>query len=202
MVDVVECMLGTLPKQFLANAGYRSEAALEALAKKRCEVISVLGREGRKHEGIDAQKHPRTAQMTAKLQRDEGKAAYLRRERPQPGGRRAVRPSGRQAVRPSGRQAVRPSGRQAVRPSGGAFEENRKRSTALPRHHCTAPNASCARQRHGISSARRILAKAVDLRAVRPTWKNRTHCVRNHQFSDSVSLQRRGDVFGYGHRSR
>jgi transposase len=80
MVDVVERTLGALPEQFLADAGYRSEAALEALAKKRCEVIVALGREGRKHAGIDAEKYPRTAQMAAKLQSDEGKAAYRRRK--------------------------------------------------------------------------------------------------------------------------
>ena len=80
MVATVERTLGALPGQFLADAGYRSEAALEALAKKPCEVIVALGREGRKHAGIDAEKYPHTAQMAAKLQSDEGKAAYRRRK--------------------------------------------------------------------------------------------------------------------------
>ena len=68
MVDAVERTLGALPEQLLADAGYRSEAALEALAKKPFEVIVALGPECRKHAGIDAEKYPRTAV-------DGGKAA-------------------------------------------------------------------------------------------------------------------------------
>lgn len=43
---------------------------------KRCEVVVALG----EHASIDAEKYPRTAQMAAKLQSEEGKAAYRRRK--------------------------------------------------------------------------------------------------------------------------
>lgn len=80
MVDAMERMLGALPEQILADAGYRSEAALESVASRPCDVIVALGREGRDQASIDAGKYPRTAQMAAKLQSAEGKAAYRRRK--------------------------------------------------------------------------------------------------------------------------
>ncbi len=61
MVQAIETTLGTLPKAVLADAGYRSETALEALSNKPCDVIVALGREGREQARIDAQKYPHTA---------------------------------------------------------------------------------------------------------------------------------------------
>lgn len=80
MAEAVERTAGALPERFLADAGYRSEAALGALAEKPCEAIVALGREGREHARINAEKYPHTARMAAKLESVEGKAAYRRRK--------------------------------------------------------------------------------------------------------------------------
>jgi transposase len=80
MVAAVATVLGALPKRVLADAGYRSEAALEALSTTSCEAIVALGREGREHAAIDAAKYPHTAKMAERLRSDEGKAAYRRRK--------------------------------------------------------------------------------------------------------------------------
>jgi hypothetical protein len=42
--------------------------------------VVALGREGKRCAEIDAEKSPHTAAMAAKLQTDEGKAAYRRRK--------------------------------------------------------------------------------------------------------------------------
>jgi transposase len=80
MVAAVTTTLGALPEQVLADAGYRSEAALETLSASSCDVIVALGREGREHAAIDAAKYPHTAKMAERLRIDEGKAAYRRRK--------------------------------------------------------------------------------------------------------------------------
>jgi len=71
---------GQLPKQALADAGYRSEKNFEALADSSIELVVALGREGRHCAVIDAQTHPHTAAMAEKLQTPQGKAAYRRRK--------------------------------------------------------------------------------------------------------------------------
>ena len=80
MVDAMERTLNALPDKVLADAGYRSEAALEALACKPCEVIVALGREGREQAQIDAEKYPHTARMAESLKSTESQAAYRRRK--------------------------------------------------------------------------------------------------------------------------
>jgi transposase len=80
MVDAVQRTTGALPKQVLADTGYRSEAALAALAHTPCEVIVALGREGREQAQVDAQKYPHTADMAQTLASEAGKAAYRRRK--------------------------------------------------------------------------------------------------------------------------
>jgi hypothetical protein len=80
MLDAVERNLGARPAQALADAGYRSEATLAKLADSACEVIVALGREGREHAKIDADKYPHTAAMAARLRSETGKAAYRRRK--------------------------------------------------------------------------------------------------------------------------
>jgi transposase len=80
MLEAVECNLGALPAQALADAGYRSEATLEKLADSPCEVIVALGREGRENAKIDAEHYPHTAAMAARLQTAAGEAAYRRRK--------------------------------------------------------------------------------------------------------------------------
>ena len=80
MVEAIEEALAGLPERVLADAGYRSEATLETLADKPCELIVALGREGKRHATLDAERHPRTAEMARRLDTDEGKAAYRRRK--------------------------------------------------------------------------------------------------------------------------
>ena len=64
----------------MADTGYKSEAVFEALADSGCELVVALGREGKQALRFDPQRSPHTAAMAAKLQTDEGKAAYRRRK--------------------------------------------------------------------------------------------------------------------------
>lgn len=80
MVEAIERTLGALPQTVLADAGYRSEAALAALAGAPLEVIVAPGREGREQARIDAQKYPHTAKLAERLQSAESQAAYRRRK--------------------------------------------------------------------------------------------------------------------------
>lgn len=80
MVEAMEQLLGTVPDAVLADAGYRSEAALAALADKPCEVLVAVGREGREQTRGDAEKYPHTARMAERLQSADGQAAYRRRK--------------------------------------------------------------------------------------------------------------------------
>jgi hypothetical protein len=80
MVGAVERTAGALPQTVLADAGYRSEAALAALAETPLEVIVALGREGREQAQVDAGKYPHTAQMAERLKSQESQAAYRRRK--------------------------------------------------------------------------------------------------------------------------
>jgi transposase len=80
MLRAVQDNLGSLPEQALADTGYRSEAVFEALAASGCDLVVSLGREGKRALGFDSQRSPYTAVMAAKLQTDEGRAAYRRRK--------------------------------------------------------------------------------------------------------------------------
>ncbi|MFN7196489.1 MAG: transposase, partial [Hylemonella sp.] len=77
MIQAVGDNLGELPALALADAGYRSEANLSSAP---IEVVVALGREGKRHAEVDAQRCPHTAAMTAKLQTEEGRAAYRKRK--------------------------------------------------------------------------------------------------------------------------
>lgn len=80
MLQAVKANLGQLPEQALADTGYRSEEVFQALAGCGTELVVALGREGKEQLQFDPHKYPRTAQMAAKLQSDQGKAAYRRRK--------------------------------------------------------------------------------------------------------------------------
>jgi transposase len=80
MLKAVEANLGQAPAQVLADTGYRSEAVFEQLADGPTELIVALGREGKEQLKFDATRSPRTAEMAAKLQSDEGQAAYRKRK--------------------------------------------------------------------------------------------------------------------------
>jgi transposase len=77
MIQAVNDNLGQLPQLALADAGYRSEANLKG---SPIDLVVALGREGKRHAQIDAQQYPHTAAMAAKLQTDQGKAAYRKRK--------------------------------------------------------------------------------------------------------------------------
>ena len=80
MLKAVQANLGQAPEQVLADAGYRSEAVFEQLAGSAIDAVIALGREGKRCAEINPETHPHTAAMAAKLQTDEGKAAYRRRK--------------------------------------------------------------------------------------------------------------------------
>ena len=64
----------------LADAGYRSEAVFEQPSGSAIDAVIALGRQAKHCAEIDPESHPHTAAMAAKLQTDEGKAAYRRRK--------------------------------------------------------------------------------------------------------------------------
>jgi transposase len=80
MLQAVKANTGELPRQGLADAGYRSEDNFEQLAGLTTELVVALGREGKSQALVDPKTHPHTAAMAAKLQTDAGKAAYRRRK--------------------------------------------------------------------------------------------------------------------------
>ena len=80
MLEAVKATTGRTPEQALADAGYRSEKNFENLADSSTELVVALGREGKRCADIDATKNPHTAAMAAKLQTENGKAAYRRRK--------------------------------------------------------------------------------------------------------------------------
>ena len=77
MLDAVKANLGALPALGLADAGYRSE---DNLRNAPIELVVALGREGKQHAAIDAQRLPHTAAMAAKMQTAAGRAAYRKRK--------------------------------------------------------------------------------------------------------------------------
>ncbi|TXH59200.1 MAG: IS5/IS1182 family transposase, partial [Burkholderiaceae bacterium] len=77
MIHAVGDNLGELPELGLADAGYRSE---DNLKNAPIEVVVALGREGKAHAEVDAVEYPHTAAMAAKLQTEEGRAAYRKRK--------------------------------------------------------------------------------------------------------------------------
>jgi transposase len=80
MLQAVKANTGELPRQGLADAGYRSEDNFRELSGLTIELVVALGREGKQQAQADSKTHPHTAAMAAKLQTDEGKAAYRRRK--------------------------------------------------------------------------------------------------------------------------
>lgn len=80
MLQTVKNNTGQAPEQTLADAGYRSEDNFKALADSPTELVVALGREGKRCAEVDAQKHPYTAAMAAKLHTDKGRCAYRKRK--------------------------------------------------------------------------------------------------------------------------
>jgi transposase len=82
MIAAVERNTGAAPAVVLADAGYRSEAALArlALSAPDTEVIVALGREGKRLVGIDTGRLPHTAAMASKMDRPDGRRRYRQRK--------------------------------------------------------------------------------------------------------------------------
>jgi transposase len=77
MIRAVGENLGELPELGLADAGYRSEDNLKSAP---IELVVALGREGKAHAEINAERNPHTAAMAEKLKTDEGRAACRKRK--------------------------------------------------------------------------------------------------------------------------
>jgi transposase len=80
MLQAVQDNVGALPKQGLADAGYRSEDNFAKTKDFPTQLVVALGREGKRQAQVDAGTHPHTAAMAAKLQTAPGRAAYRRRK--------------------------------------------------------------------------------------------------------------------------
>jgi len=80
VLKAIQDNLGQLPRQALADTGYRSEAVFEQLAGGPTELVVALGREGKQQLKFDAQRNPRSAEMATKLQSEEGQLAYRKRK--------------------------------------------------------------------------------------------------------------------------
>jgi transposase len=82
MIAAVERNTGEAPAVVLADAGYRSEAALARVSESAplTELIMALGREGKRQVESDASRLPHTAAMAAKLESPAGRAKYRRRK--------------------------------------------------------------------------------------------------------------------------
>jgi transposase len=80
MLEAIKANLDELPKQALADAGYRGEAVFEQLSTLPVELIVALGREGKEQVQINAESYPRTVAMQDKLRSTEGEKAYRKRK--------------------------------------------------------------------------------------------------------------------------
>jgi hypothetical protein len=80
MLEAVKDAVGKAPRQVLADTGYRAEAVFEQLVGGETHLLVSLGREGKQQLRFHAERKPHSAQMAAKLQSAEGKAAYRKRK--------------------------------------------------------------------------------------------------------------------------
>ena len=80
LLAAVKANLGEVPKQTLADAGFRSEAVFAQFKDSPVELIVALGREGKQDLLIDAEQYPHRAAMDAKLKTAQGQAAYRKRK--------------------------------------------------------------------------------------------------------------------------
>ena len=80
MIEAVRNNLGELPKQVLADSGYRSEQAFAELEQQGVEALVALGREGKNPAAIDPECYPASARMAERLATPDGKVQYRRRK--------------------------------------------------------------------------------------------------------------------------
>lgn len=63
-----------------ASAGFGPAYNAQTAVDEVAHIIVALGREGKEHAEIDAQRYPQTAAMAAKLKTERGRAAYRKRK--------------------------------------------------------------------------------------------------------------------------
>jgi transposase len=80
MVEAVKNNVGRLPKEVLADAGYRSEQAFATLEQIGVSALVALGCEGKEQITIDPKSYPASVRMAERLATAEGKAQYRRRK--------------------------------------------------------------------------------------------------------------------------
>ena len=80
MVEAIKENVGRLPKEVLADAGYRSEQAFATLEQIGVNALVALGREGKEQITIDPKSYPASVRMAERLATPEGKAQYRRRK--------------------------------------------------------------------------------------------------------------------------
>jgi transposase len=80
MVETIESVTGELPEALLADAGYKSEANLQALEQAGIEGYVSQGRERKKPPQPPGPDRPASQRMAQKLNTPEGRAQYRRRK--------------------------------------------------------------------------------------------------------------------------
>jgi len=78
MVELVEQNCGRTAEQYVADAGYKSEASFVELERKKVDAYVALGREGK--NVTNATTLPATQRMKEKLASPQGEATYRRRK--------------------------------------------------------------------------------------------------------------------------
>ena len=80
MIEATRINTDELPKQVLADAGYRSEANFERVEAMNIDAVIAFGREGKTDVTEVSPSSPATQRMKEKLKSVEGAAAYRRRK--------------------------------------------------------------------------------------------------------------------------
>ena len=80
LLDALQATHGERPAVVLADAGYSNEADLAALEARGVDGHVAPGREGKRAAAVDAEKHPATVRMAAKLATAAGRAQYAQRK--------------------------------------------------------------------------------------------------------------------------
>jgi transposase len=80
LLEGIETTLQEKPERLLADAGYRKEADLQELERRRIDACVSLGKEGKEIGKIDIGKHPATSRMAQKLATAEGRERYAQRK--------------------------------------------------------------------------------------------------------------------------
>jgi len=80
MIEATEVIVEELPRQVLADAGYRSEANFIQIESRNIDGVIALGREGKADIAPNSPANEATERMKQKLKTVEGAAAYRRRK--------------------------------------------------------------------------------------------------------------------------